>query len=198
MDDRFNSTYRTRHSLIERIKCSDNDYLWQEFVENYRPFIYYILHKMGVASSEQDDIFQEVLLKLFKSLKTYSKKGKFRSWLGTVIRSAAINHLQMNKKEINEELLLSLQEIYQYKNSELEEIILKEWQEFVFHKAMEKLNKIFERNIINCFRMTLEDVPIEQIERRLGIKRESIYVLRSRLKKRLVTEMKKITQELEF
>ena len=193
------STYSTSYSLIDRVTGEGAELAWEEFSERYRPFIYYVLKEMNFPQSDQDDICQEILIKLFKSLHSYCQKGRFRSWLSVVIRNTANDHLRKKRAlPVEDEILNSLREIEQYEDDEFERLILKEWQNFVFQEAMQCLEKIFESNIINCFKMTLEEVPVEQIEKDLNLTKESIYVLRSRLKKRLLREMRKISRELEF
>lgn len=194
-------TYLTRHSLIQRLKTVDDQQAWEEFVFHYRPFIFFLVKKMQIEISEQDDLFQEILLKLYQNLESYSKeKGRFRSWLGTIIRNCALNYHRDRKRITNkvDNLGENLEVIVSYKAEEFERIIEKEWHNYVLDLAFEKLGKIFDQNIIRCFKMTLDRKSPEQISKALNITKESVYTLRSRFKARLTAEVRQILEELEF
>ena len=67
----------------------------------YKKLIYYWLGVYNVAPSDRDDVFQNVLVKMAKSLRYFRKKekGKFRNWLRTVVHSIAMNyHHEMKKR----------------------------------------------------------------------------------------------------
>ena len=194
-------TYATRYSLINRIKATNDEKAWEEFTEHYKPFIFFLLQKMRIEISEQDDLFQEILIHLFKKLDHYiEQKGKFRSWLGVVIKNTSINYINKhnNANTKKEKLFEVLKEVNSYETPKLESIIQQEWQNYTLETALKRLEGIFDSNIIECFKMTMADKSADEIAEKLNIQVASVYVLRNRIKKRLVDEMKKISQDLEF
>jgi len=48
--------------------------------------------------AEAEDILQEGFLKVFLNIKQYSGKGKFSSWIKSIMINTAINHFHSNKK----------------------------------------------------------------------------------------------------
>ena len=193
--------YETSYSLIQRLKLKEDVRAWEGFLEHYRPFIFFLLNKMSISPDEQEDLAQEIVLKLYQNLEAYShQKGKFRNWLGTVIRNSTLNYLDREKRlrDKNERFLNSLETIQQQKESELEGSIQREWQEYLLELALKNLSQILDSNIIECFKMTLENVPVEEISNRLGVTVSTVYTLRKRIKPRLIKEMKRLREDLEF
>lgn len=193
--------YETSYSLIQRLKIRDDVRAWEGFIEHYRPFIYFLLQKMGISLDEQEDLVQDITLKLYQNLEAYSRhKGKFRNWLGTVIRNSTLNYLDKERRlrNKNEHFYDSLENLNLQNSSDLESSIQKEWQEYLLETALNNLSKILDANIINCFKMTLENVPVEEISKKLGVTISTVYTLRKRIKPRLVKEMKRLKDDLEF
>lgn len=197
----MNQTWHTRYSLIEEMQHTNDHRAWDTFVQHYRPFIYFLLNQMEVRVSEQDDLVQEILIKLHKNLPQYVKeRGRFRTWLGTVIRNTAKNYItkQSRLRQKHDEICTSLEVINSYSQSELEKRIDSEWKQYVANTAMDHLKTVFSEQVIDCFQMTLDNVPVEEIARRLHVKKDTVYIIRTRMKTRVLQEMKKLIDQLEF
>ena len=93
----------TRKTLLLRAVNPDDESAWDEFIEYYGRFIYHIILKMGVNSSNSDDVAQQIVIKLWKKINTYdSSKGNFRPWLSTVIRNSVNEHYRKeNRRQEN-------------------------------------------------------------------------------------------------
>ena len=81
----LNDEWKTRQSLLSRVKDPNDEDAWEDFVRYYEKFIFHLLHQMKINTDDFDDMVQEILLKLWKSLRTYDReKAKFRTWLASV------------------------------------------------------------------------------------------------------------------
>ena len=60
--DLMPETHQTRHTLLQRACDVQDERAWAEFVQNYRRFILYILHQVGVAADDVEDVTQQILL----------------------------------------------------------------------------------------------------------------------------------------
>ncbi|BCX49023.1 DNA-directed RNA polymerase sigma-70 factor [Haloferula helveola] len=193
--------YETRHSLIRRACDPGDQRAWVEFVENYRRFICYILHEIGVGRDEVDDLAQQILVRLTRDLPTYDRsRARFRSWLGAVIRNAAFTHLRTLKRRsahlsrYGEQLLA---EGPDGASSELEEFIESEWKTYVSSLAMERVRSVFQGQAMEVFEMGLDGRSADEISEATGLSISSVYTLRKRVKKRLYLEIRALTAELE-
>ena len=193
--------WRTRHSLIQRLVHLDDNKDWEDFTKHFRPFIVSIIIKMRVNISDHDDLVQDILIKLHENLKTYMKeKGRFHSWLATVIRNTVKNFLNKQSRllEKNEKYADALKTFNSYSDSEVDKTIQTEWKSYLITKALNRLEEVVSENVLTCFKLTLDKVPVEEIAERLNIKVETVYITRNRMKARMQIELKELMNELEF
>ena len=195
--------YVTSQTLLMRAKNPDDHQAWNDFVDFYKRFIYHILHKMSINFNDFDDLVQVVLLRLWESLKNYEKQDcKFRSWLSQVTRNTVLNYLdkqqRQNKRQEQMGELQDMQlKLNSYGNGELERMIENEWRAYVSTMALENIKKLFSGVAVEAFLMSQKEVPGDKIAEELGIKKESAYVLISRVKSKFVAEMKRLIYEME-
>lgn len=194
------STLRTRVTLIQRVQQQNNEEAWQEFVHFYRPFIFHITKQMNVQIDDINDLIQEILLKLWKSLPNYEKQtARFRTWLTTVIKSCAYNFFNKSRRQNSHnenELHPLLQQ--SVSKSDLELVIEKEWKLYLSELVMEKLKRVFKGNAITVFEMSLQGKNSDEIANELNLTTQSIYTLKNRVKSHFIAEMQRLIEELEF
>ncbi len=199
--DRSTDILPTRMTLLQRAQLSQDAGVWNELLRYYEPFIRKILLRMGLRGADFKDAQQEVLLKLWKGLSCYKrdeKHARFRNWLSTLIRNAAIDWIKKqrhnrHKLPLNEEVQNALHP----EQPEAERIIEKEWQRHIVELAMEHLKDVFSGNAFEVFALSLKGMSGKKIAAQLGIRKESVYVLRSRVKVRLRQEITRLRMELE-
>ncbi|MCH2204960.1 MAG: RNA polymerase sigma factor [Lentisphaerales bacterium] len=196
----MNNEWHTKQTLLQRAKNQDDQQAWQEFVEYYRSFILMITRKMNLAENEQQDLTQEVLLKLWQSLEGYSaEKAKFRTWLAGVIRNTVLMFYKSDgRRRKREEKAGFYQFLEEGDETELESVIETEWKTHITSLAMENIQKIFSGKAVEAFRMTLQEVPADEICQKLDIQKDSLYTLRNRVKLRFVEEVRHLSRELQF
>lgn len=200
-DHKTQNTYSTRYTLIERIQNGDDHEAWEDFVGHYKPFIYFLLNQMEIHTSDQDDMVQEILIRLHNKVGQYiQERALFRSWLGSVIKNTVKNCLDKNnRRRVNDnEVSNSLKILESYSMSEFEERTEQEWKEYITNQAIEQLRPIFSESMVECFRLTLNNVPVEEIAKQLNIKKETVYIIRTRMGKRVMLKMQELIRELEF
>jgi len=196
--------YSTRQTLLMRAQNPDDHEAWDEFVTFYQRFIYHILHKMNINLNDFDDLVQVVLLQLWQSLANYSKLDcKFRSWLSRVTRNTVLNYLdKMNRQDKRQKQMGDYQENLQvlnsYSDTELENMIESEWRAYVTTLALDSIRELFSGQAIDAFLLSQKEKSAAEISEELGIKKESVYVLVSRVKSKFVDEMRRLVKELEL
>ena len=197
----MSENWNTRESIIQRIQLGTDNEAWEEFEACYRPFIYFLLKQVNVDFSDRDDVVQEILLNLHKNIRKYIKQNsRFRTWLGTVIRNTAKNHLIKQSrydKNINK-YHQSLGVFETHTNAEIDDLIENQWKQYLVDCAMDRMRSIFAEKSIKCFEMTLNNQPVEEIAEYLGVKKETVYIIRNRIKARMLVEIRQLTEELEF
>ena len=197
----------TKQTLIMRAKNKDDHQAWEDFVNYYESFIGVILGHLKVRPSDQDDLKQDILIKIWDNLQKFDydpEKGKFRSWLKTLVRNKFIDSVR-KKKRVQDREVMSLDNSYdtediatELTDEELSEIIDREWRVHMTNKAMERVEKVFSGNAIQVFKMSLDEIPTKEIARRLELSENSISKLRRRVEERLILEINRLREEIEF
>ncbi|EMI42114.1 MULTISPECIES: RNA polymerase sigma factor [Pirellulaceae] len=192
----------TRISLLELAQSGKDHPAWEELLDYYRPFVRRILTHLGVSGSDLDDACQLALMRLWRDLVNYRhqpNRARFRSWLSRLIHNTAMDwhrHQRRNSKTMSTEV-----EQIQHSlmcESDLEEQIEKEWRQHIVNLALERLKSVFSGDALDVFVRSVEGESAAQISRDLNIREESVYVLKHRVKKRLILEAFELRRELEF
>ena len=89
------------------------------------------------------------------------------------------------------EFLLSLTD------SDVDEIIQKEWQTYVVNLAMQNIKTLFSERAIEIFSLLLDGANTKTISERYGIEENSVHKLKNRVKNRLIEEIQRIREDLE-
>jgi RNA polymerase sigma-70 factor (ECF subfamily) len=84
--------------LIERCLRKDNT-AWEALVARYRRKVFHIAYKFTGRHAEAEDLMQEILLKVFRSLDRFNQDADFSTWLGSVARNYCIDHYRASKRE---------------------------------------------------------------------------------------------------
>jgi RNA polymerase sigma-70 factor (ECF subfamily) len=72
----------TRRSLLERLPNLGDHVKWQEFFDTYWRLIYGVARKAGLNDAEAQDVVQETVVSVARSIDQYdAKAGSFKRWL---------------------------------------------------------------------------------------------------------------------
>jgi len=123
---------------------------------------------------DHDDLFQEILLQLWKSFKSFKQQSKFSTWLYRVALNTAISHLR-KKSKLKFAALGEAQHLAIDPVDNLDEEIRHLYQ------AIRKLSKI-DRAITLLY---LEENSYEEMAEILGITSVNVGVRLNRIKVRL-------------
>lgn len=199
MDDQ----YKTRQTLILRMKEGLDEQSWEEFLRIYRPYIYTIIRNMNISEYDADDIVQQIMLKVWKNIsKIEADPGKrFRSWLSTVTKNCVTDFIRKRVLDAERVEKASQDETLSYLNAirlpDVELIAEREWGVYIFNVAIERMERIFSGKAIQVFKLSLEGMDMAQIASKMELKENSVYRLKNRVKERLAIEIDLLCKELE-
>ena len=201
MNDQFN----TRQTLLMRAKDPNDELAWDEFFGYYSGFINMLLHKIRIPQEVHEDLQQEILLKIWKALQDYEDdpaKAKFRTWLAAVIRNAALAYMRTYRnRQKRENTLAEEQDLFTEENyapNHIDQLINEEWAGYMVNHVIEHLKKFFSGKAIEVFQLSSKGMESSEISKKLDIPANTVYVLRNRVKVRLMSEMKSLRQSIEF
>ena len=190
----------TSYTLLSRAIDLNDQSAWNELHSRYEKFIYYILREINVPDNDLDDLCQQVMVNLMKSLKSYDRsKAKFRTWMKRIIKNIAYMHYRKVYAHNNKiDALTAEQSSNQHViESEFEKLIDEEWENYITTLAMDKIQSTYKGNGIEVFQRTLAGESVAQISEDLSIAETTVYTLRQRVKKSLLQEIRHLIQELE-
>jgi RNA polymerase sigma-70 factor (ECF subfamily) len=96
----------TRQSLLGRLKDWQDDKSWSLFFDTYWKWIYYRATRAGLTDAEAQDVVQETLLSVSKSMKSFDYRqvnGSFKSWLQKLTTWKIADQIKKRQKHIAEE-----------------------------------------------------------------------------------------------
>lgn len=145
-------------------------------VEKHQGIIYKVCRMYRDRREEQEDLFQEIVLQLWKSFPDFRKESKASTWMYRIALNTAIAVFRKNKPNIE------FKDEMPKKHSWYEHQEASENEERLFD-AIRSLNKA-ERALIALY---LEDYPYKEIAAILGITENYVGVKMSRIKEKLKT-----------
>lgn len=148
----------------------DQDF--QLIVEGNKAMIYSVCFMYGKTREETDDMFQEVLINLWKSLKTYRKESDIKSWIYRIALNTCISYKR--KKHIKTEPLEDTSKVYQMDTSIGR-------QTSALHKRISRLESVDRALVL----LWLEDMPYEEIGKIIGVSTKNVGVRLIRIKDKL-------------
>ncbi|WDE96470.1 sigma-70 family RNA polymerase sigma factor [Lentisphaera profundi] len=199
------SHYPTNQTLLQRVKNQHDDDSWDEFNSYYRPFISMIVASCKLRSHDISEVVQLVMIRLWKSLPKFNydpQVGNFRGWLTTITYNAVRNYV--NSKAYKQSSLNNLEESHvpisnfeeMISESELDKIAEREWGIYICELAWNNIKESFESNIQEIYPLLLNEVSPDDIAEKLDIKRNTVYVYKKRLNKKLFAEIRRLNDEL--
>ena len=195
-----NSNPDTRASLIARICDLGNGDAWNEFASIYEPVILRFIQRHGLQSADAEEISQEVLSRVVKSISTWDgrqQQSTFRGWLYRITRNLTIDFLRKRKAELAKTVGLE-GGLSQIPNSDTSASceFQAEYEKQIFHWAAEQLKPTFKAGNWQAFWLsTVEGLPIEEVAQRLSMECSAIYVARSRIMSRLAKRIQEHLKE---
>ena len=144
-----------------------------------------IIHKVTriYCDDEEDrkDLFQEILIQLWKSYDKFREQSKFSTWMYRVAINTAITNFKRDKKSRKSEIGKDLYQLADEPYDEEKEEHLK-----LLYEAINQLTGI-EKSITLLY---LEDKPYEEISEITGISQNYVRVKMNRIKKKLESYVK--------
>lgn len=140
-----------------------------------------LIHKVCIMyESDRDirhDLFQEIVLQLWRSFSTFRGESKITTWMYRIALNTAISGYRKQTRNVKtEDLKDSHFNISEQNNTDaVEENVQR------LHQAIHQLSEIERAMII----MALEEIPYEEIAETIGITQNNVRVRMNRIREKL-------------
>jgi len=156
-----------------------------QLVKEHSGMIHKVCRLYGHAETDRQDLFQEIIIQLWKSFPRFRGDSKFSTWLYRIALNTAISDLRKQKRQID--IVYSDLPVKDLEETEVDRE--KEEQLKQLYTAIGQLGEI-EKAIVMLY---LEDKSYEEMEDILGINQNNLRVKMNRIKEKL----RKLTKEVE-
>jgi RNA polymerase sigma factor (sigma-70 family) len=188
----MNDSPETRHTLLARLHSGRDEQAWREFVMIYQPLIYRLIRSRGLQDADAQELTQDALIAVARAIEQGTPDfhgGSFRAWLSCIARNMMINYLTRRRPGQHGgggsdfHRLLAEQPA---KDEEQATVFDLEHKREVFRWAAEQVRDSFQPATWQAFwRTSVDEEPIDEAARSLGLSVGSVYAARSRVMAKL-------------
>jgi RNA polymerase sigma-70 factor (ECF subfamily) len=178
----------TRASLLVKLRDHQNASAWQEFTDLYTPVIRKTALRTGLQVADVENVVQEVLLAVSQSIDQWLAnplRGSFRGWLSRIAKNKTLDLL--TRKATRPEsgpsrewdaIPAALSSLSSYWDQEYR------WELFV-RVAKHVREAVAEATWQAFWLSTIENRPIADVARQLGVRQGMVYLSRCRVLDRI-------------
>jgi RNA polymerase sigma-70 factor (ECF subfamily) len=147
-----------------------------DIIREHERMIHKICNLYTSDVSEKQDLFQEIILQLWKSFKGFRNEAKISTWMYRIALNTALTHLRRSKTKVS----LSFTSFINANIAEENDNFDQE-RTNLLHNAIAKLTEL-EKAIVMLY---LDDKSYQEMEEVLGIKQGTLRVKMNRIKEKL-------------
>jgi RNA polymerase sigma-70 factor, ECF subfamily len=181
----------TRQSLLIRAR-EGNEGAWDDLSRLYKPLILAYLRRQSIPDADQDDVVQEILLAIARSLPSFEHSGRcgaFRAWLRTVVYNQSCNYwrsLARRVPTVNGAMAEERLAWMENPDNSLHRFWEEEHDAYLLLCLIELIELEFEPTTVQAFRrLALEGAGGAEVAAELGLTLAAVYACRSRVLRRL-------------
>lgn len=178
----------THQSLLERVKNPADQTSWNEFYRLYSPILVRYARQHGLNRHEAEDIMQECMRLLVKEMPRFKycrSRGRFKAFLRTLANNTLKNSFRRRRPRPAKSGELS-----GLAQSEQQSAWDDAWLREHLSYCLKRVETKFSPDTRAAFRYhVLLGWPVEKVCRTLGITENQVYLAKSRVTKRLRSEM---------
>lgn len=194
----------TSNTLLLRVRDTDDQVAWREFVDRYGPRIFTWCRQFRLQDSDAADVTQIVLTKLVSAMQQFEyepSRGRFRGWLKTVtsnaVRDLAAEWTRKGRSlggDQGKELLTSLAETRAV--DQLYELVEQGYQSELLQVAETRVRMRVQPNTWQAYHLAaIEQRPVAEVAEIVGMRVSEVYVAKSRVIKHLRAEVQKLREQ---
>lgn len=155
---------------------------FEELVKQYKRTIYSVCYMFSNDTDEVNDLFQEVLLRLWLGFDQFEKRSSVNTWVYRIALNTAITIDKRAKRRLQTVPLTSAIDLYDEQDSSLEQVRQ-------LHSLISQLD-VMDRGLVLLW---LEGIGYDEIAAIMGITLANVGVRLHRIKEVLIQKSKSIT-----
>jgi RNA polymerase sigma-70 factor (ECF subfamily) len=191
----------TRRTLLSRLKNLDDNESWRAFFNTYWKLIYGVALRAGLTSAEAQDVVQETVLAVTRSIGTFKYDPRacaFKTWLMRVTRSKVVNQFRSRDRHRLVQSLegvpldggTPLDQIEDPSANVLEAAWEEEWAKNLMDAAIARVKRRVHAEQFQLFDFhVLKEWPVLKVSRTFEVSVGQVYLAKHRISKLLKKEV---------
>ena len=182
----------TRQSLLSRLKDWDDHDSWRMFFETYWRLIYNAAIRAGLTDAEAQDVVQETVISVSKSMPNFdydSKKGSFKGWLLLLTRWRITDQFRKRQPGIEERRkaptstqTATVERVPDPVGLALESAWDKEWENNLVEAAVQRVKQKVDPKLYQVFDLyVVKKWPVSRVARTLKVSAGRVYLTKHRI-----------------
>jgi len=150
----------TRQSLLSRLKDWNDQESWKVFFDTYWRLIYGAAVKSGLKDAEAQDVVQETIIGVLKSMPSFQyrkEEGSFKSWLLQLTRWRVCDHLRRRRSEfragVGQSDASAIEDVADPAGLALEATWDEEWEKNLVRAALERVKQKVDPKAYQIFQL---------------------------------------------
>lgn len=202
----------TRWTLIGRLKNWDDQESWREFFDTYWKLIYGVAIKSGLSHTEAQDVVQDTVMSVCKSMAEFKADpaaGSFKGWLLKLTRWRITDRVRKRGREIAaadahgapadapSQTTAAENRIADPAGNGMERIWDEEWERHIIEAALEKVKRQANAKHYQIFFLqAVRQIPAAKVAETFGIDANQVYLIKHRLTKVFEEAIKEMETDL--
>jgi RNA polymerase sigma factor (sigma-70 family) len=194
----------TRQSLLSRLKNREDHESWRLFFDTYWRLIYKTAIRAGLADAEAQDVVQETILSVLKSMPNFeydAEKGSFKSWLLRLTHWRILDQFsnrepapcpsaQADQRPLE---VVTLESLADPGGDGLETLWDEEWEKNLLEAAISRVKLKVDASQFQAFDLyVFKKWPVAKVARTLAISPARIYLVKHRINKLIKAEIARL------
>jgi RNA polymerase sigma factor (sigma-70 family) len=191
----------TRQSLLSRLKDWNDQESWRVFFDTYWKLIYHAAIRAGLTDAEAQDVVQETVLSVLKSMPGFEYdpvKGSFKSWLMRLTGWRITDQLRKRDRAIGRKLspagtstrTATIERVADPARPGLEALWDDEWEQNLMAAALERVKRKVDPKHYQAYDLyVVKKWPVARVARTLKLNPGRIYLVKHRINRLIKKEI---------
>ncbi|HBO43385.1 MAG TPA: hypothetical protein DD670_05540 [Planctomycetaceae bacterium] len=179
---------QTQPTLLRRLRNGDDPMAWDDFFERYWRLVFAFARRRGCSDNTAEEIVQEVMTTVFEQRDVFSydpARGRFRDWLGTVVRNKVARHRREPAQRIRAGAAPTPPEPID-DGPDAEQLWQSTFEQSLLAVLLDAVRREFNPRTYQAFELTaLGGIAGKEAARLTGLSRNAVYLARRAVTRRL-------------
>jgi RNA polymerase sigma factor (sigma-70 family) len=183
----------TRRSLLSRLKDWNDQESWKVFFDTYWKLIYNTAIRTGLTDAEAQDVVQEVMVGVSKTMPTFKYRegsGSFKSWLLKLTAWRIHDQLRNREPGANDRTrrppvateTATIEQMADPAGAELARLWDEEWKSNLLEVALDRVKRKVDPKHYQMFDFyVLKEWPLSRVTKALNVNSASVYLAKHRI-----------------